>query len=158
MSSQADSPNTALIIVDVQKDNVGRYSQAIIPNIQLLIKRARGRGIPVIYACDSRYADDYIFKRLGRKPHAIRGTDGVKVVDELSPAPGETVIEKRMLSGFFGTDLDFTLREKGIVLSHDMWHTHKLRGYRVCLHEEAKRHHQAETLVRQKARGRNTGW
>ena len=114
MSSPADSPNTALIIVDVQKDNVGRYCQAIILNIQLLIKRARERGIPVIYACDSRYVDDYLFKRLGRKPHAIRGTDGVKVIDELSPAPGETVIEKRMLSGFFGTDLDFTLRDKGI--------------------------------------------
>jgi nicotinamidase-related amidase len=114
MSSSADSPNTALIIVDFQKDNVGRFCQAIIPKIQLLIKRAREKKIPVIYACDSRYVDDHLFKRLGMKPHAIRGTDGVKVIDELSPAQGEIVIEKRMMSSFFGTDLDFTLREKGI--------------------------------------------
>jgi len=106
--------NTALIVVDMQKDNVGRFCQAIIPHIQSLIKKSREKGIPVIYACDSRYPDDSIFKRLGRNPHTIRGTEGVKVIDELAPAPEEVVIEKRMMSGFFGSELDFTLREKGV--------------------------------------------
>ncbi len=44
------------------------------------------------------------------KPHAIRGTDGVRVIEELGPEPGDTVLEKRRLSAFFKTDLDMTLR------------------------------------------------
>jgi len=103
-----------LIVVDMQKDNVGRFCQAIVPNIQSLIKKSREKGIPVIYACDSRYSDDSLFQKLGRKPHTIRGTEGVRIIDELAPAPGEVVIEKRMMSGFFGSELNFTLREKGI--------------------------------------------
>ena len=37
----------------------------------------------------------------------------VKVIDELDPQPEDIIVEKRMLSGFFGSDLDFTLRNKG---------------------------------------------
>ena len=106
--------NTALIVVDMQIDNVGRYCQHIIPNIKTLIAKAREKKILVVYACDSRYPDDFLFERLGRKPHTIRGTEGVKVIKELTPLPDEIVIEKRMMSGFFGSELDFTLRIKNI--------------------------------------------
>ncbi len=102
------------IVVDMQKDNVGRFCQAIVPNIKLLIEKARGRGIPVIFVCDSRYPDDFLFTRLGAPPRAIRGTEGAKVIEELDPKATDVVIEKRMLSGFFESDLDFTLRQKGI--------------------------------------------
>jgi len=47
-------------------------------------------------------------------PHTIRGTEGAKVIEELSPKATDVVVEKRMLSAFFGSDLDFTLREKEI--------------------------------------------
>ena len=114
MNSYKSTMNTALIVVDVQKDNVGRFCQSIIPNIKSLIKKTREKEIPIIYACDSRYPEDSLFKRVGRKPHAIRGTEGAGVVEELKPAPGDIIIEKRMMSAFFGTDLDITLRERGI--------------------------------------------
>jgi nicotinamidase-related amidase len=103
----------AVIVVDLQKDNVGGYCRPIIPNVKLLLREARGKGIPVIFALDSRYPDDFIFKS-GHPPRTIRGTEGVKVIDELEPGAGDLFVEKRMLSAFFGTDLDFTLRQKGI--------------------------------------------
>jgi len=53
----------AVVVVDMQKDNVGRFCQGIIPNIKFLIKKARENGIPIIYACDSRYTEDSLFKR-----------------------------------------------------------------------------------------------
>jgi len=34
----------ALIIVDMQKDNVGRFCSAIIPNIKALITKAREKS------------------------------------------------------------------------------------------------------------------
>jgi ureidoacrylate peracid hydrolase len=37
----------------------------------------------------------------------------VKVIEELDPRLTDVTVEKRMLSGFFGSDLDFTLRQKG---------------------------------------------
>ncbi|MBN2099484.1 MAG: cysteine hydrolase [Dehalococcoidia bacterium] len=103
----------AIIVVDLQRENVGRFCQPIIPNVKLLLREARGKGIPIIFACDSRYPDDFIFKS-GHPLRTIRGTEGVKVIDDLEPATSDFIVEKRMLSAFFGTDLDFTLRQKGI--------------------------------------------
>lgn len=86
-----------------------RESRKIIPVIQGLIRGARKNGYPVIFACDSFMRGDFIFKgRMGE--HAIRGTDEVKVIPELSPQSGDAVLEKRRFSAFFKTDLDQTLR------------------------------------------------
>jgi nicotinamidase-related amidase len=112
MEEQA-ATRKAIVVVDLQKDNVGRFCQPIIPNVRLLLREARGKGISIVFACDSRYPDDFIF-RSGHPLRTIRGTEGVKVIDELEPAAGDLFVEKRMLSAFFGTDLDFTLRQKGI--------------------------------------------
>lgn len=113
MSDAALTPQKAIIVVDLQKDNVGRFCRAIVPNVKLLLREARGKGIPIIFACDSRYPDDFIFKS-GHPLRTIRGTEGVKVIEDLEPGANDIVVEKRMLSAFFGTDLDFTLRQKGI--------------------------------------------
>lgn len=107
----------ALIVVDMIKDNIGIHISdsksgefaKIIPNLQRLLMECRRRGIPVIFANDSFMEGDLLFK--GRmKPHAIRGTPGVEVINELTPEPGDTVLEKRRMSAFFKTDLDITLR------------------------------------------------
>lgn len=45
----------------------------------------------------------------------VKGTWGVQIVEELTPADGDIVIEgKRGLDAFASTDLDFVLRSKGI--------------------------------------------
>jgi len=114
MTEKTASELKAVIVVDMQKDNVGKFCREIIPNIKLLIEKARKKGVRIIFVCDSRYPDDFIFTRSGLRPHAIRGTEGAKVIEELDPKPTDVTVEKRMLSGFFGSDLDFTLRQSGI--------------------------------------------
>ena len=107
----------ALIVVDMIKDNVGMHLSKgrssefskIIPNLQRLLGDCRQRGIPVVFANDSFLEGDFLFS--GRmKPHALRGTSGVEVIEELGPQSGDTVLEKRRMSAFFKTDLDMTLR------------------------------------------------
>jgi len=44
-------------------------------------------------------------------PHAINGTLGAEIIDELKPQPGDYVVKKRRFSGFYGTDVDLCLRE-----------------------------------------------
>ena len=109
-----DQVKKAVIVVDMQKDNVGRFCKEIISNIRFLIARAREKGIHVIFACDSRYEDDSLFRKVGFPPRAIRGTEGAKVIEELGPKATDVFVQKRMLSAFFGSDLDFTLREKDV--------------------------------------------
>ena len=113
MTEKIGSAQKAVIVVDMQNDNVGRYCRDIIPNIKLLIQKAREKGIPIIFVCDSRYPEDFLFTRLGHPVSTIRGTEGAKVIAELDPRPTDVIIEKRMISGFFQSDLDFTLRQKG---------------------------------------------
>lgn len=111
----------AIIVVDMIKDNVktdlhtgiSGEAQKIIPRLQQLLAAARQKGLLVVYANDSFYPTD-IFFRGKMKPHALRGTPGVEVIPELKPEPEDIVIEKRRMSAFFKTDLDITLRDKGV--------------------------------------------
>jgi nicotinamidase-related amidase len=67
----------------------------------------------VVYVCDAHAPDDREFKRFGWPPHAVKGTRGAGVVDEIRPEKGDIVIEKTSYSGFYGTGLDETLRGMG---------------------------------------------
>lgn len=111
----------AIIVVDMVKDNVntdlhtGISGEAvkIIPGLQRLLAAARKKDVLVVYANDSFYPTDIIF-RGKMKPHALRGTPGVEVISELAPEPGDIILEKRRMSAFFKTDLDITLRDNGV--------------------------------------------
>ncbi|MBO8181908.1 MAG: cysteine hydrolase [Archaeoglobus sp.] len=105
----------ALIVIDMIKGNKPFFKEThrrIIPNIRRTIEECRKLGIPVIYANDSYIESDWIFNFMAK--HAVRGTEGVEVIEELKPEKGDIVIEKRRFSAFFRTDLDITLRELGI--------------------------------------------
>src|SRR3990167_6399589 len=112
---------TAVIVVDMLKDNLKEgnnhhalaQARAIIRNINRLTEIARRHDFPVIFSNDSFLPGDFIFK--GRlKEHALRGTEGAQVIDELYQAPGDIQLPKRRFSAFFKTDLDQTLRLYGI--------------------------------------------
>ncbi len=105
----------AVIIVDMlegvfDKNRTGEKEQEkIIYPVRDFLKTCRGLSIPVVFACDSFLADDFLFK--GRmKPHSIRGTDGTKPLSDLEPSETDIILEKRRFSAFFKTDLDQTLR------------------------------------------------
>lgn len=110
----------ALVVVDMIEDFVheggalycGPSMAKIVPVIQSELKRARTAGDPVVYLTDNHLPGDAEFAMF--PPHALVGTKGAEIVPELAPAAGDVVIPKRRYSGFFGTDLDITLRERDV--------------------------------------------
>jgi len=108
----------AVLVVDMLKDFVkpefiprSRISGTI-DAIKRLLDRARAKGVPVVYVCDSHLPDDGEFKIWPR--HAVQGTEGAEVIEELKPREGDYIVKKRRYSGFYGTDLDLLLRELGV--------------------------------------------
>lgn len=109
----------ALLVIDMLNDFVRENGALPVPDakniiepLKRLLDRARSEGWHVIYLADTHEPDDKEFEVWGA--HAVKGTWGNEVIDELKPQEGEVVIPKRRFSGFFGTDLDLTLREKGV--------------------------------------------
>ncbi len=103
----------ALIVDDVLDEFVyGKLktdkAAKIIPSTKKLVTAARKAGVPVIYACDAHLPTDPEISLWGR--HAMRGTSGARVVDDLKPTPADYVFEKRVYSSFQGTGLDLLLR------------------------------------------------
>lgn len=112
--------NTALIIIDMQRDFVDPSApiacagaQDIIPMIRRITDMARSAGIPVIYTQESHRRQKIDFGlelEYGETEHCIEGTPGVEIISELIPAESDYVLVKRRYSGFFATDLDLLLK------------------------------------------------
>jgi nicotinamidase/pyrazinamidase len=110
----------ALVVVDMIEDFVheggalycGPSMARIVPIIQRELDRARAAGEPVLYLADEHLPDDAEFAQFPQ--HALKGSKGAKIVPEVAARDGDVVIRKRRFSGFFGTDLDITLRERGV--------------------------------------------
>ncbi|MEM2204689.1 MAG: isochorismatase family cysteine hydrolase [Candidatus Hadarchaeales archaeon] len=107
----------ALLIVDMLNDFVtGKFgfqgAKRIVPRLKEFLEEWRKGGEPVIYVCDSHPPEDGEFALWG--PHAVKGTEGARVIPELEPKPGEKMVEKRRYSGFFETELEKVLKEKGV--------------------------------------------
>lgn len=105
---------TAVIVVDMQNDFAHPRGKLFvpdapktIPNIARLIKRARAHRIPVIYTQDWHMKEDPEFKIWGE--HAVAGTWGAEIVDDLKPLEGDIVIKKLRYDAFYGTQLEHIL-------------------------------------------------
>lgn len=144
---------TALIVVDMQNDFVKPGGALVVPGaaetipaIQRLLGLARGHGLAVFFTQDTHEPGDIEFPIWGE--HVLRGSWGWRLVDEITPLPGERVVEKLRYDGFFGTSLDHELRLRGIatviicgtVANICVLHTAgsaALRGYGVILPVDA---------------------
>ncbi len=111
--------STALIIVDMQNDFVrknGKLSvptaEDTIPYIKNLINKARNAGALIIYTQDWHMKDDPEFKIWGE--HALAGSWGAEIVDELKPEKEDFIVKKYRYDAFFETSLDYILRVKNI--------------------------------------------
>lgn len=114
-----DKTGEALIVIDMLNDFVlpgapleVPDARAIIPVLRRTIKSVRTRGIPVIYLCDSHDEDDPEFGIWPR--HAVKGSPGAQVVDQLAPAAGDEVVTKTTYSAFYETRLEETLDRMGV--------------------------------------------
>jgi nicotinamidase-related amidase len=111
----------ALLVIDMLNDFVREGAplevpdtRKIIPVIRKEIDRAHAEGRPVVYVCDAHALDDREFSKFGWPAHAVKGTQGARVVDELKPGKDDIVIEKTTYSGFYKTRLDETLRRLSV--------------------------------------------
>lgn len=112
---------TALLIIDMLNDFILEgaplevtSARVIISNIKIEIEKARDKDIPVIYICDSHEEGDPEFNRMGWPTHAVAGSRGAQVIEELKPLPRDKVITKKSYSGFFETSLEEVLKEDEI--------------------------------------------
>jgi len=107
----------ALIIVDMTKDNLTgifeKQGDKIIPKINELSQKFREKNLPVIFANDSFFREDFLFKSK-MPPHSLRFTEGSEVTEKLIQEKGDIILPKRRFSAFFKTDLDQTLRTYNI--------------------------------------------
>jgi nicotinamidase-related amidase len=88
--------NTALVIVDMLRDFVdGRLANpAAVPTIErigALAEAARGRSDwIVVYGNDAHQPGDVELRLFGE--HAMAGTPGAEVIEQLAPAGGDMVV------------------------------------------------------------------
>lgn len=109
-----DDSRYAILVIDMLNDFVqGKLrcerASRIIPNIRMLLESARRKKIPIFYCNDEHLPIDTYEMRLWG-PHAMKGTEGAAVIDQLSPLKSDYVIPKRTYSAFDGTGLDKALK------------------------------------------------
>jgi nicotinamidase-related amidase len=98
MTTLENRPNTALLVVDVQDGVVkGNYERdAVVANVGSLVERARREGVPVVWV---QHSDEQI----------ERGSDGWRIVSELTPDDAEPLVEKSYGDSFEDTALEAVL-------------------------------------------------
>jgi nicotinamidase-related amidase len=103
MTTLANRPNTALLIVDVQRGVVeGSYQRdAVVENIRTLVERARSQNVPVVWVQDTG-------------ENREQGSEPWQIVPELSPADDEARVQKKYGDSFEETDLESVLSGLGV--------------------------------------------
>ncbi len=109
----------ALFVIDMLNDfiepegklYIGENGKKIVPFIKDRILQFRREG-KVIYICDAHSENDKEFKDW--PPHAIRGSWGAGIIQDLSPLPEDIIIEKMTYDGFIGTHLEEVLKKLSI--------------------------------------------
>ena len=109
-----DPATCALVIIDMQNDFVrdeGTLQVESAPDtvaaISRLLELARESGMRVVFSQDTHDPGDPEFEIWPE--HALRGTWGWEMIDELTPREGELVVQKVRYDAFYGTELDHML-------------------------------------------------
>lgn len=107
----------AILIIDMLNDfvnpeNEKKEMKLLIFNINKLLEQAREKKDMIIYINDAHIIGDKELLEWGN--HAIKGTEGAKVVNDLSPNKEDLIIEKRTFDGFYNTSLNSVLKANNI--------------------------------------------
>ena len=115
------SHNTALLAMDIQNGIVGRIAAPdYLPRLTRAVDAARGAGIPVLHVVvgfrsgHPEVSDGN--KMFGALPEGAFTPDdpGAAIHPDIAARPDETVITKKRVSAFAGSDLEMVLRSRGI--------------------------------------------
>lgn len=105
-----------MLIIDMLNDFVLEGAPLKVPKIERIIgpvkreiERARSEGYQVIYICDSHEENDREFEIF--PPHAVKGTEGSKIIEDLKPEGTDIIVRKSTFSGFYKTNLDEMLKK-----------------------------------------------
>lgn len=115
MALTALDPNTALIVVDLQKGIVGLPAAHpigdVIARVRALADAFRERGLPVALV-NVTVAAPGRTEQPRRTP--ARSEDWAILIPELNQQPGDIVVTKRTWGAFASTDLDAQLKALGV--------------------------------------------
>jgi gluconolactonase len=129
-----DPTTSALVIQDLQNDVIiegGAFadsgapahatSQNVVENVKGLAAACRAAGVPVIhiwYVVEDGSAglkqNAPLFEGVKASNALVRGSWGAAPADGLEPQPGDHVVEKMRMNGFYETRLDILLRGLGV--------------------------------------------
>ena len=103
MTTLQNRPHTALLVVDVQNAVVGEAHDRdhVVANIAGLVERARSRRTPVVWV---QHSDDDL----------VHGSDGWRIVPELTPGDTEPLVQKNHGDAFEATTLEEVLTGLGV--------------------------------------------
>jgi nicotinamidase/pyrazinamidase len=146
-------PKKALMIVDLLNDFVNDDSPMAVPGIREIIdpikeqmEKARKETYPIIYLCDCHEKDDREFRLF--PPHAVKGSHGANIIEELRPEGTDILVRKSSFSGFRETLLEEILKKlsvnwlmfTGTITNISVQYTAVeavMRGYKVDIIEKA---------------------
>jgi nicotinamidase-related amidase len=100
MTTLADRPNTALLVIDVQNGVVAEAHQrdAVVANVHSLVDKARQERVPVVWV---QHNDESL----------ERESDGWRIVPELHRDENEPLVEKSYGDAFADTTLESVLAD-----------------------------------------------
>ena len=103
MTTLANRPNTALLVIDVQNGVVaGNHERdAVVANVAGLVEKARQEQVPVVWVQHS-------------SEQLARGSDEWRIVPELTPGDAEPLVEKNYGDSFEDTTLETVLSGLGV--------------------------------------------
>jgi gluconolactonase len=129
-----DAKTAALVIQDLQNDVIiegGAFadsgapahatSQNVVENVRGLAAACRRDGVPVVHiwyiveeGAPGLKQNAPLFEGVKSANALVRGTWGAAPAEGLEPEPGDHVVEKMRMNGFYDTKLDILLRGLGV--------------------------------------------
>ena len=103
MTTLANRPSTALLVIDVQNGVVGEAHDRdrVVSNVATLVDKARAAGVGVVWV--AHHSDEM-----------PRDSEGWQYVAPLTRRDGEPLVHKQYADSFEETDLESVLAERGI--------------------------------------------